>query len=184
MNDAIGRAFEACKRYFEHCERTTISTRGCDSDIMMSVRMSLKKEAKEALLAVEEEKTYNTRCRQEATRSVIFLFQIKQLNLVGYPHAEDGEYCHDGDGVILGDTIGNEWRPRDDAEYLTTEQLETMETDEGGPCVVTHWQTLGVFMSRVEAEEYGRKTDHRYKDGWRVYGVPAEGHLEHLLRLT
>lgn len=46
------RAIEACKRYFDHCERVSISSRGkgCDS-VEMAVRQSLKQEARDAVYA-------------------------------------------------------------------------------------------------------------------------------------
>ncbi len=49
------RAVEACKRYFEHCERVSISGegKGCDS-VEMSVRQSLKKEARNAVFSASQ----------------------------------------------------------------------------------------------------------------------------------
>lgn len=44
------RTIEACRRYFEHCERVSVSARGkgCDS-AEMSVRMALHREARDAI---------------------------------------------------------------------------------------------------------------------------------------
>lgn len=47
-----------------------------------------------------------------------------------------------------------------------------------------NWRTSGVFLTREEGEEFGRSTDYRYAHGWRVYGVPAEGELAQLIKLT
>lgn len=49
------RAVEACKRYFDHCERVSITGAGggCDS-IEMAVRQSLKKEARNAVFSVNK----------------------------------------------------------------------------------------------------------------------------------
>ena len=50
------RAIESCKRYFEHCERVSITGtgRGCDS-VEMAVRQSLKREARDAVLPFGED---------------------------------------------------------------------------------------------------------------------------------
>lgn len=54
---------------------------------------------------------------------------------------------------------------------------------------VRNWNTERVFLSREEAEDFGRATQHRYPGGgkgvgWRVYGVPSEGRLAELVRGT
>ena len=55
IDDEHLRAIEACKRYFEHCRRVSISAghKGCDSG-EMAVRMALKGEAVAALAKVSE----------------------------------------------------------------------------------------------------------------------------------
>lgn len=101
------------------------------------------------------------------------------------PFSEDGEYGHDGDGIILGDT--NErgyWEAREDAEYLTYERLSQMEPEGGGVCAVEWWETERVFLSREEATAYGESQAHNYRHGWRVYGVPSEGELAELIKTT
>lgn len=49
------RAIEACKRYFDHCERVSITGagKGCNS-IEMAVRQSLKQEARDAAFSVNK----------------------------------------------------------------------------------------------------------------------------------
>lgn len=48
----LERRLEACRRYFEHTERVSVSSQhaACDSSLM-DVRMALKREAKEACYA-------------------------------------------------------------------------------------------------------------------------------------
>lgn len=44
-----------------------------------------------------------------------------------------------------------------------------------------HWQTVGAYLTRAEANAAGKANDHRYPHGWRVYGVPAGGALASLV---
>jgi len=63
-------------------------------------------------------KPFQQRCQEEGTRDVIFLLQVPDWVYTGFPYTTDGEYGHDGEGVILGDTSSrNLWEPREDAEY-------------------------------------------------------------------
>jgi len=50
--DDLDRAVDASRRYFEHCERVSLSARGagCDSG-EMAVRQSLKQDARNAVFA-------------------------------------------------------------------------------------------------------------------------------------
>jgi len=128
---------------------------------------------------------HQERCRAECTRDVIFLFQVRRYIATGYPYTSDGEYCHDGDGVILGDVDEQRrWTPREGAEHLTTEQLLEMTTLDDVPCLIETWETASVYLTREEAESFGRRTEYNYRDGWRVYGVPANGKLAALLTAT
>lgn len=128
---------------------------------------------------------YAERCKQEATRDVVFLFQVPDWIGTGFPMAEDGEYCHDGDGIRLGDTDERGyWEPRDDAPYLTKEQLSEMENADGIPCAIKTWRTLFVTLTREEGEHHGAEYHYRYRDGWRVYGVPANGRMAEMIRET
>ena len=47
------RAVEACSRYFEHCERVSVSQRRSDSG-QMDVRIALRNEAREAIQKLQE----------------------------------------------------------------------------------------------------------------------------------
>ena len=48
--EQLRRTAEACRRYFDHCQRVSLSARHAGSDSgEMAVRMALKKEAEESL---------------------------------------------------------------------------------------------------------------------------------------
>ncbi len=128
---------------------------------------------------------HSERCKAECTRDVIFLFQVRRYIATGYPYTDDGEYCHDGDGVILGDVDDRrQWTPREDEQHLTPQQLLEMTTLDDVPCLIETWETACVFLSREEAEAFGTAKDYNYRDGWQVYGIPANGELAALLATT
>lgn len=102
---------------------------------------------------------------RECTRDPIFLFQRRRWNLVDVP--EGHELCAEG-AVYPKD--------RPDADALTVDELKDLEA------VVTWWETESVWLSREEAEDYGRRRAYNYRDGWRVFCVCAEGRLGELLQ--
>ena len=51
--EQLQRAVEACSRYFEHCERVSVSQQRSDSG-QMNVRMALRNEAREAIQTLKE----------------------------------------------------------------------------------------------------------------------------------
>lgn len=119
---------------------------------------------------------HRKRCEQEATRDVVFLFQRRRWEVIGYP---DG-YASDGEGVRPVDDNGEF---TDEGEYLTNKQLSEMTSgDYDVPCALERWDVEGVWLDRDEAEQYGRDHAYNYPDGWRVYGVPSYGQLASMLR--
>lgn len=44
-----------------------------------------------------------------------------------------------------------------------------------------HWQPLGAYATRAEADAVAKEIKHRYPHGWRVCGVPAGGTLAQLV---
>ena len=128
--------------------------------------------------------TFRERCKQECTRNVVFLFQTPRWIHTGFPYTTDGEYGHDGEGTILGDTVSGHWESRENAEYLTNEQLEEMETIDGIPCAIKTWETQFVTLSREEGESHGKEYDYRYRNGWRVYGVHSIGKMVDVIKVT
>lgn len=127
---------------------------------------------------------FDERCSHEATRDVVFLLQARRWIFTGIPRTLDGEYGHDGEGMLLGDTKNGFWEPRENAEYLTGKQLAEMEDAEGVPCAIETWKTERVFLSREEGTRYGERRSYNYSDGWRVYGVPSEGELPKIIRCS
>ncbi len=47
-----------------------------------------------------------------------------------------------------------------------------------------HWETIKVFLTREEGEAYAKARTYDFHQGWRVYGVPAEGPLAQLIANT
>lgn len=45
------------------------------------------------------------------------------------------------------------------------------------------WDTVYVFFTREEAEQYGRDFAYNFRSGWRVYCVTAMGELADVLRM-
>lgn len=144
-------------------------------------------------------KTFKERCQAECTRDVIFLLQSRFLNLVDMPYGWE----FDDDYVVLLMT-------EEDAEYSTEEQEKQFkqykeEHEENPYCsynteqptitikqlyelndehFVERWDTQSVWLSREEATEFAERTKYRYPQGYRVYGVCAEGKLAELIRET
>jgi hypothetical protein len=109
--------------------------------------------------------------KNEALAHPIFLFQKRDYFLF----AEPEDHFHDGEGIIEGEVIDNCWHPKEGAEYLTWQQLVDLD------CAREVWNTDRVFLSREEAEAYGKRYDYNYGNGWRVYAVPCTGVLANIL---
>jgi hypothetical protein len=132
-------------------------------------------------------KTFDERCREEGTRDVVFLLQVPDWVYTGFPYSSDGEYFHDGEGVILGDVDEkNCLHPREDAEYLTDEQMEDMDNIDGVPCAIQKWRTVGVYLTREEAEDFAKRHEYRgdFRKGWNVYGICASEELAKAIRIA
>ena len=111
------------------------------------------------------------RCHIEMTRDVVFLLQRRRWIGCGPPA-----------GSVIVD--GNVYKDLESEEFYTFEELAEMQTVDGMNCVREYWETDGVFLSREEGDAYGEQFKYRYSEGWRVYGVPAEGKLIELLKGT
>ena len=109
-----------------------------------------------------ERKPFAERCSDECTRDVIFLFQRRRWNLHDYDHPERD--------VLIP------------MEKIHAEGWEFGDWDH--PCVTESWHTEGVYLTREEATAYGKRRDYNFADGWRVYGVCAEGELVELIKNT
>ncbi len=108
----------------------------------------------------------------EGTVSPIFLFQRRCWQLISVPddHEEvDGQVYPEGHV--------------DDPDPLTWEDLADMTAGEFDvPCAVCSWHTELVFLTREEGHRHGEAKFYNYRDGWRVYAVPAHGELIEALR--
>ena len=134
---------------------------------------------------MSERKPFAERCDEECTRDVIFLFQRRRWELHGLP---DGYHTYDG-GVYAGSDDPKD----DDCDHSERDVLIPLEKihaegwefgDWDHPCVTERWDTEGVYLTREEGERHGNARGYRYSDGWRVYGVCAEGDLAELIKTT
>jgi hypothetical protein len=149
---------------------------------------------------------HRKRCEQESTRDVIFLFQVRRWQLTVDIDGLD----HDGESLYVTDWPWKEpqygptppwtkwpkecddvpeWvRPFVDGDGVVSMSQEfyaeaaTHEADNGWPLAYAEWRTESVWLDREEAEKYGNARSYNYPDGWKVYGVPAEGELAKMLR--
>lgn len=101
------------------------------------------------------------RLYNEATQDPIFLLQERRYIL--YPSC--GWYWDSDREVVV----------TDDGEEIT--DAEAVRREMG----VAVWQTVTVFLTREDGEEYARKRSYRYPNGWRVFCVAASGDLVHVL---
>lgn len=118
----------------------------------------------------------------EATASPIFLFQCRRWLYTGVP---------DGYGLFDDNTIAqvdDDEKPLmtesgDYVKVLTDKELsEHYHGDWDTPCAIETWETDRVFLTRQEAEEYGKSRAYNYREGWRVYSVNCVGELAQALR--
>ena len=107
---------------------------------------------------------------QEATRDPIFLFQRRVINVIKEP---DG-YTTDGESW---------WKDEDDGEEDISDKIDNKWLLRH-ECAIEYWHTESVYLTREEAEEYGRQRYYNYPDGWRVFCVCAEGELAKVLKKT
>lgn len=118
---------------------------------------------------------------RECTRDPIFLFQRRRWIVTGAP--EGYEFDCDGECVKWTDCDGN---GMEEPSILSPKDLAQNTHDGCGwdvPCAIETWETESVWLSREEAEAYGRRRSYNYRDGWRVYCVCAEGQLGQALKV-
>jgi hypothetical protein len=123
------------------------------------------------------------RCQREATRDVIFLFQVRVLKWTGLV-PDDCEFemedCH----------VWRKGADRDKDSPVSLAELHEIDSD----YAVESWRTIGVWLDREEAESWGESQHYNYGEKydqvkvqdrcWQVYGTCAEGQLAELLRNT
>jgi hypothetical protein len=117
---------------------------------------------------------------RECTRDPIFLFQARRWVVFGVPDDDEWEFDDEGECVKWTDQDG---RRMEQPSVLSPRDLAKRTFGEfDTPCALETWETERVYLSREEAESYGRARAYNYRDGWRVYCVCAEGALGALLR--
>jgi hypothetical protein len=126
-------------------------------------------------MATIERPSYAERCSREATRSVIFLLQVRRFVLTG---GLPSDMEHDGDGGVRHSTERDE---DGDPKQVT---LAYLHREYGSEYVIEQWNTERVFLSREEADDWAKRRAYRWSDGYRVYGVPCEGELAELIKNT
>jgi hypothetical protein len=119
--------------------------------------------------------THSERCGREGTRDVIFVFQVRNRQIIKEPDGRE----YDGEGWSR---VFDDDEPEDlDAGYLSFDELYEIDNE----CIVDTWDTESVWLDREEAETFGECNSHNYgaknKD-WQVYGVPANGQLARILQ--
>jgi hypothetical protein len=112
---------------------------------------------------------HRKRCEREATRDVIFVFQRRRLRWTG--RLPDGYEFRDRFVFLKGD--GEEAEPQ---------TLEAIYKAHGSEYAIETWDVESVWLDRDEAEAWAKAHEYNYRDGWRVYGMPADGELAKLLR--
>lgn len=104
--------------------------------------------------------TRSEMARAESTRDPIFLLQERTWQV-----ADEGAF--DRMREIRED---HDWT-RDEIAALVEEGMLAYD-----------YRTVSVWLSREEAEAFARRTAYRYKHGWLVYCVCAEGELAAVLK--
>jgi hypothetical protein len=120
-------------------------------------------------------KTHDQRCSEEATRDVIFVFQVRNRQIIREPEG----YEYDGEGWVRVIEDGED----DDQGYTSVDELAAIDDE----CFIDLWRVESVWLDRDEAEAWGESHAYRFEnprkgEGWRVYGVPSYGSLATLLQ--
>jgi hypothetical protein len=112
---------------------------------------------------------HRKRCERECTRDVIFVFQRRRLRWTG--RLPDGYEFRDSFVFLKGD-----------GRVAEPQTLEAIYAAHGSEYAIETWDVESVWLDRDEAEAWAKAHEYNYRDGWRVYGMPADGELAKLLR--
>lgn len=104
--------------------------------------------------------------KPKAPRTPIFLFQSATVVPCDPKYWDCAQDFRDGNGCP--------------GEGCSNPELDTHLIDQG--VATRDWVTESVWLTRREAEAYGRDNERGYPEGWRVYAVCAEGELVDALR--
>ena len=93
----------------------------------------------------------------------------------------------DGTLYVIDDDLVEDWiRPYLNSDGCVDEtegfwkDVESREGDNGWPLVHVEWNTISVFLTRNEAEEWAKARAYRWEK-WRVYCIPCDGELAKVL---
>ena len=134
---------------------------------------------------------------KECTRDPIFLLQSEHYAFTGVPR---GMEWRDDAFVVTDESSLEEWvKPfleyaeedshegwENEPGWINSENIDFIEAAEGRTnregynLVESSWITVGVWLSRSEAEAWADAHQYRFKI-WRVYCVPCDGKLKELL---
>jgi hypothetical protein len=121
----------------------------------------------------------------DATKDPIYLFKRKVYKVVSRPGwlGSDGDSWWIEHKNISGDDSPATWDFLDKGEVIESKLMHWLATNESldGPYALEQWETESVWLTRKQAEEYGKSHEYNYPDGWKVYCVSAKGHLPDVL---
>jgi hypothetical protein len=134
---------------------------------------------------------------EEATRDVIFLFQVRQFVTINDEYLDATEWFHDGetlwidvdkfsDKEVAEQKAKDNWREEDedfahDAISVDDDRLQEEEW------AIFKWVTESVWLLRSEAEAFAKAKAYKYGDlgkGCRVYGDLSKGRLADVLSVV
>ena len=128
--------------------------------------------------------SFKERCREECTKNVIFLFQKRQLewDFDNFYGAWEVDWDSEESEIFLNEeSLKYNLHPiyNEDEEDLKQRKTlrECYDDSSFNHFVRESYITESVWLSREEAENWGKDHDYRFPHGWRVYGIPAEGEL-------
>lgn len=110
-------------------------------------------------------------------RDPIFLLEKRSVVIT---HQGSYDWCSDCEAVVEDPPIFEEDAAKVEIEPCGHVIVGDQELLDRGHAVV-QWSTDRVFLTRAEAEAYGKARGYNYPGGWRTFAVSAEGALAKLL---
>jgi hypothetical protein len=124
---------------------------------------------------------------REGQKNPIFLLQKRDYQLTCCP----AWLGYDGDSFwveiqYIDDIDTSEWNFYDKGEVNEKLLFEYLASYENNDCttVVESWITESVWLTRYEAEYFGKANEYNYQFGWRVHCLSACGELAEILNKT
>ena len=114
---------------------------------------------------------WNERSQRESTKNVLFLLQRRALVVIDAP--SDYEFDEAGERFVSEDGAELDFKTCFD---------KGLERSGGGNAIMSEWVSERIFLDRNEAELWASQRYYNYPNGYRVYGLPAEGKIVELLK--